>query len=113
MLHSILDLADVDVEIVMQHRREIFMIDASLPTSQIVEGLGQPIPYSAGEINDNIVGVMHAKGMLREVRTHTGDMDALDIDNIATAVVYSGIDDTAGPAGPDAFDAAVTLRTGG
>ena len=37
MLHSILDLADVDVEMVMQHRREIFMIDASLPTSQIVE----------------------------------------------------------------------------
>ena len=87
MLHSILDLADVDVEMVMQHRREIFMIDASLPTSQIVEeALVSPftrIPLWR-DSPDNIVGVMHAKGMLREVHAHTGDMDALDIDNIAT-----------------------------
>ena len=87
MLHSILDLADVDVEMVMQHRREIFMIDASLPTSQIVEeALVSPftrIPLWR-DTPDNIIGVMHAKAMLREVHAHTGDMDALDIDNIAT-----------------------------
>ena len=87
MLHSILDLADVDVEMVMQHRREIFMIDASLPTSQIVEeALVSPftrIPLWR-DTPDNIVGVMHAKAMLREVHAHTGDLDALDIDNVAT-----------------------------
>ena len=87
MLHSILDLADVDVEMVMQHRREIFMIDASLPTSQVVEeALVSPftrIPLWR-DTPDNIIGVMHAKAMLREVHAHTGDMDALDIDNIAT-----------------------------
>ena len=33
---------------------------------------------------DNIVGVVHAKAMLREVHAHTGDLDALDIDKIAT-----------------------------
>ena len=87
MLHSILDLADVDVEMVMQHRREIFMIDASLPTSQIVEeALVSPftrIPLWR-DTPDNISGVMHAKAMLREVHAHTGDLDALDIDNVAT-----------------------------
>ena len=87
MLHSILDLADVDVEMVMQHRREIFMIDALLPTSQIVEeALVSPftrIPLWR-DTPDNIVGVMHAKAMLREVHAHTGDLDALDIDNVAT-----------------------------
>lgn len=87
MLHSILDLADVDVEMVMQHRRDIFMIDASLPTSQIVEdALDSPftrIPLWR-DSPDNIVGVMHAKAMLREVHAHTGDLNALDIDKIAT-----------------------------
>ena len=87
MLHSILDLADVDVEMVMQHRRDIFLIDASLPTSQIVEeALVSPftrIPLWR-DTPDNIIGVMHAKAMLREVHAHTGDLDALDLDKIAT-----------------------------
>ena len=87
MLHSILDLADVDVEMVMQHRRDIFMIDASLPTSKIVEdALESPhtrIPLWR-DTTDNIVGVMHAKAMLREVHAHTGDLDALDLDKIAS-----------------------------
>ena len=86
MLHSILDLADVDVEMVMQHRRDIFMIDASQPTSRIVEqALESPftrIPLWR-DTPDNIIGVMHAKAMLREVHAHTGDLDALDIDKIA------------------------------
>lgn len=87
MLHSILDLTNVDVEMVMQHRREIFMIDASLPTSQIVErALESPftrIPLWR-ETPDNIVGVIHAKAMLREVHAHTGNLNALDLDKLAT-----------------------------
>ena len=87
MLHSILDLADVDVEMVMQPRGDIFMIDASLPTSQIVEeALVSPftrIPVWR-DTPDNIIGVIHAKAMLREVHAHTGDPDALNVDNIIT-----------------------------
>ena len=87
MLHSILDLADVDVEMVMQHRRDIFMIDAALPTSRIVEeALDSPytrIPLWR-DSPDNIIGVIHAKALLREVHAHTGDLDALDLDKIAT-----------------------------
>lgn len=87
MLHSILDLADVDVEMVMQHRRDIFMIDSAQPTSKIVEeALESPftrIPLWR-DTPDNIIGVMHAKAMLREVHAHTGDLDALDLDKIAT-----------------------------
>ena len=87
MLHSILDLADVDVEMVMHHRRDNFMIDSALPTSKIVEeALESPftrIPLWR-DTPDNIIGVMHAKAMLREVHAHTGDLDALDLDKIAT-----------------------------
>ncbi|CAN0585519.1 unnamed protein product, partial [Laminaria digitata] len=84
---SILDLADVDVGMVMHHRRDIFMIDAEQPTGKIVEqALESPftrIPLWR-DSPDNIIGVMHAKAMLREVHAHTGDLDALDLDKIAT-----------------------------
>ena len=87
MLHSILDLTDVDVQMVMQHRRDIFMIDAALPTSRIVEEALES-PYTRiplwRESPDNIIGVIHAKALLREVHAHTGDLDALDLDKIAT-----------------------------
>ena len=87
MLHSILDLTDVEVQMVMQHRRDIFLIDASLPTSQIVEEALES-PYTRiplwRDTPDNIIGVIHAKAMLREVHAHTGDLDALDLDKVAT-----------------------------
>ena len=88
MLHSILDLSDVDVEMVMKHRRDMYIIDASLPTRQIVEeALKSPftrIPLWR-DTPDNIVGVVHAKALLREVHSHIGDLNALDIEVIATA----------------------------
>jgi len=87
MLHSILDLADVDVEMVMQHRQDIFMIDGSQTTSVIVEA-ALDSPYTRiplwRDSSDNIIGVMHAKALLREVHAHRGDLDSLQIDRIAT-----------------------------
>lgn len=83
MLRSILDLADVDVSEVMHHRQDMVMIDADLPPSQVVDQVVQSpytrIPLWRGEV-DNIVGVLHAKGLLRQVRTHHGDLDKINID---------------------------------
>jgi len=77
----------IEMHRVMHHRRDIFMIDSALPTSKIVEeALESPftrIPLWR-DTPDNIIGVMHAKAMLREVHAHTGDLDALDLDKIAT-----------------------------
>lgn len=87
MLHSILDLTHVEVQMVMQHRRDIFMIDASMTTRKIVEEALES-PYTRiplwRDTPDNIIGVIHAKAMLREVHAHTGDLDALDLDKVAT-----------------------------
>ncbi|HEV7371117.1 HlyC/CorC family transporter [Arenibaculum sp.] len=86
MLRSILDLADVEVMEIMTHRRNLVMIDAGQPASRIVqEILDSPftrIPLWQGEA-DNIVGVLHAKALLRAVRGHQGDLDTLDILSIA------------------------------
>ncbi len=87
MLHSILDLADVDVGMVMQHRQNVFMIDASLPTGRIVdEALKSPftrIPLWK-DTPDNIIGVMHAKDLLRAVHAHGDSIDDLFLDEICS-----------------------------
>ena len=86
MLRSILDLADVEVEMVMRHRKDVVALDAALPASTIVdEALLSPytrIPLWRGQ-PDNIVGVLHAKELARAVRAHEGDLDELAIEEIA------------------------------
>lgn len=86
MLRSILDLADVDVSEVMHHRQDIVMVDADLPPGQIIDQVVQSpytrIPLWRGE-TDNIVGVLHAKALLRQVRAHTGDFDQINIESEA------------------------------
>ena len=87
MLRSILELADVEVEEIMTHRRNVVMIDAELPADQIVEQvLASPytrLPLWRGQ-PDNIIGVLHAKALLRAVRAAGGNMDTLNVGAIAT-----------------------------
>ncbi|MBM9595584.1 HlyC/CorC family transporter [Roseitranquillus sediminis] len=63
-----LDLADRTVEEIMLHRSQIEMIDADLPASEIVAlSLRSPhtrLPLYKGDA-ENIVGVVHAKDLLR------------------------------------------------
>ncbi len=88
MLRGILDLDDVEVEMVMRHRKDIVALDADLPASRIVdEALQSPytrIPLWRGQ-PDNVVGVLHARELARAVRAHDGHLDDLDIDSVAAA----------------------------
>ena len=87
MLHSILDLRDVDVGMIMQHRRDVFMIDASQPAGAVVERALESqftrIPLWR-DSPDNIAGVLHAKALLRELHAHAGESGDLDIESILT-----------------------------
>ncbi len=86
MLRSILDLTNVEVSEIMTHRRNVVVIDASLPPSEIVDAvLNSPftrVPLWQGE-TDNIIGVLHAKALLREVHAHGGELEKMDILAIA------------------------------
>jgi len=88
MLHSILDLGDVEVGDILVHRRNVVTIDADQPPATIVEEvLASPhtrIPLWRGE-PDNIVGVLHAKALLRAVQASGGALDSLDILSLAAA----------------------------
>lgn len=82
MLRSILDLADVEVGQIMVHRRNLTAIDADQPSAAILEeALASPhtrVPLWRGQ-PDNIIGVLHAKALLRALRAHAGRPEAIDI----------------------------------
>ena len=82
MLRSILDLGEVPVSDIMTHRRNLVTIDAGQQPAHIVdEVLASPytrLPLWKDD-PDNIVGVLHAKALLREVRAHGGQLDPVDV----------------------------------
>lgn len=89
MLRSVLDLADVQVGEIMTHRKSVLAIDATEPVEDIItQVLDSPysrLPLWCDE-PDNIVGVLHAKALLREVREHpkgSKELEQLDILSIA------------------------------
>ncbi len=86
MLRSVLDLAEVTVEEIAVHRRKVITINADLPISEIIEQVAN-CPYTRiplwKERPENIVGVVHAKALLRAIHSAEGKIDDLDITSIA------------------------------
>ncbi|WP_043539141.1 HlyC/CorC family transporter [Salinarimonas rosea] len=86
MLGGLLDLRELAVEDVMVHRTRMRMIDADLPPDAIVrEVLTSPhtrLPLWRGR-HENIVGILHAKDLLRALDAVGGEAARLDIDAIA------------------------------
>ena len=82
MLGGVLDLAEMDVSQVMVHRKSIVMLDADLPPRELVrEALDAPhtrLPLYQDD-PENIVGVLHAKDLLKALANADGGLDALDI----------------------------------
>ncbi len=77
-----LDLKDMTVEEVMIHRKNITMLDGTLPSGEIIrQALKSPhtrIPlYQADD--DEIIGILHVKDLLRAVVQHKGNIDGLDL----------------------------------
>ncbi|MEQ9608896.1 MAG: HlyC/CorC family transporter [Kiloniellaceae bacterium] len=86
MLRSILDLGDVWVEEIMIHRKDVVAIDVDQPPAKIVEEvLASPFTRMPlwREDPDNVVGVLHAKALLRAVQAAGADLDKLDVKAIA------------------------------
>ena len=88
MLRSILDLADVEVADIITHRKKVVSIDVDQPPENIVEEvLSSPhtrLPLWRDD-PDNIVGVLHAKALLRVVQAQPSNLDELDVVSIANA----------------------------
>ncbi|WP_407157024.1 HlyC/CorC family transporter [Bradyrhizobium sp. STM 3557] len=86
MFGGLLDLRELQVSDVMVHRTEMMMANADLPAEELVrEVLASEytrIPLWRGT-PENIVGVLHAKDLLRAIRASEGDMSRIDVSSIA------------------------------
>ena len=84
---GLLDLAELEVSDIMVHRMAMRMVDADMPPAALVaEILNSPntrIPIWRGS-NDNIVGVIHVRALLRELHDVANDYSKLDIMKVAT-----------------------------
>jgi Mg2+/Co2+ transporter CorB len=87
MLGGVLDLRELTVSDIMVHRTNMDAIDAELPTDAIVDAaLKSPhtrLPLWRGE-REEIVGILHAKTLLRALRDASGSLGKLDIMTLAT-----------------------------
>ena len=86
MLGGVLDLAGLDVSQIMVHRKSIAMLDADLTPTELVkaalEAAHTRLPLYRDD-SENIIGVVHAKDLLRAVAAAEGDLDSIDIAAIA------------------------------
>jgi Mg2+/Co2+ transporter CorB len=86
MFGGLLDLRELQVSDVMVHRTEMVMINADLSPEDLVrEVLATEytrIPLWRGK-PENIIGVLHAKDLLRAIRAADGDTSKIDVSTIA------------------------------
>ena len=91
MFGGLLDLRDLVVEDVMVHRTKMYTIDADLPPREFMrEVVASPytrVPIWRGE-PDNIIGVLHAKDLLRALNESGGDIGHLEVDKVALEAWY-------------------------
>jgi Mg2+/Co2+ transporter CorB len=85
MFGGLLDLRELSVKDVMIHRTEMVMVNADQPSEEIVREVllteYTRIPLWR-EKPENIVGVLHAKDLLRAMRSADGDMSQIDVRKI-------------------------------
>ncbi len=88
MMGGVLDLRELTVSDVMVHRTKMIMLDADDPPQAIVDAvLAAPVtrqPVWRG-VPDNIVGVLHAKDLLRALHAAGGDPSKIDVLALTTA----------------------------
>ena len=80
-----LDLKDLAVSEVMIHRKNIAMLDAELSTRDLVmkvlSSAHTRIPLYRGE-REEIIGILHAKDLLRAVAPHRGELNQLNLEDL-------------------------------
>ena len=86
MLGGLLDLRDLTVSDVMIHRTEMITVNVDDPAEDVVEAvLAAPVTRVPlwRESAENIIGILHAKDLLRAIQRAGGDLAKIDIATLA------------------------------
>jgi len=87
MLGGILDLSELEISDVMIHRTRMRTLDITEPPADLIRAvLDSPytrLPLHKGD-PDEIIGVVHAKDVLREIVEVGGDINKIKIEKIAS-----------------------------
>ena len=87
MLGGVLDLRELTVSDIMVHRTKMDAIDIELPIEQLVDAALKSshtrLPLWRGE-REEIVGILHARPLLRALRDSRGDVSKIDVMSLAT-----------------------------
>jgi CBS domain containing-hemolysin-like protein len=85
-IHNVFRFGELEVSDVMVHRTEMVTINADDPAEEIVSAVLKSeftrIPLWRGSA-ENIVGILHAKDLLRAIRAVDGDLAKIDVATIA------------------------------
>ena len=86
MFGGLLDLRDLVVSDVMIHRTDMITVCADDPAEEIINAVLQSpvtrVPLWSGR-PENIIGVLHAKDLLRAIQDASADLSKLDVQAIA------------------------------
>ena len=86
MFGGLLDLRELEVSDVMVHRTEMIMVDVGQPTEEIIhEVLAAPVTRVPlwRDSPENIIGILHAKDLLRAIQAAGGDLSRVDLTAVA------------------------------
>lgn len=85
MLGGILDLSDMTVDEIMVHRKNMEMVDIDLPTAEIINQVLNSqytrLPFWKDN-PENIVGILHAKNILKALHTRVDTINRLPITSL-------------------------------
>lgn len=85
MLESVLDLAEVEVYDVMNHRKNLFSIDIETPVTQIINKV-KDCPFSRIPLYkdkpDNIIGVLRVKELLIAAYENKNNLKAVNVEKL-------------------------------
>ena len=90
-IHNVFRFGELEVADVMVHRSRMTAFDADLPKQQLIDAMLSVtftrIPLWRGK-QDNFVGVIHAKDLLRALIRAGGDTDEIDLEAIIQKPIF-------------------------
>lgn len=85
-IYGVLEIGELSVEDVMIHRRNISMVDINLSPEMIIKEVlasgHSRIPLFNGD-PDNVIGILHAKDLLKSLARLDGDLNSLNMKKIS------------------------------